>query len=440
MGTPQPGIEIGFKNSEDLIKMTKSISLPTIIHFGCGQLGIGAVLPFLISRYGNSHIIIAVQRRSEDWGKIPNNIILPIRTKAGDSMSFRTVVCDDSADCLEHIESCLINNRRLLLLVSDIQKCHDLMVHIYGLTKTDPIVSCSLGSGQNDLIQFLCTFPHWKKVFLFENSEANDWKEKIKPIPGKEYFHILVDRICWHLEFEGSEYKKKLVYCHCEDPNKVSFLWPQNANIPELDKKVESPYGERILYDNWNAKGFSTDDDEIKWQHLRKRALINAPHAIAALFCYRLLAIRKMDPDKQYLAPLQEMLRAEHPEWDIAIDHYLRLRAIEVAYKRQGLDAKDIDIERLHADYCDAYQIASTARERFFATNDRLERLMSRKNLAKELEKFDEHILKPINFYDQKHKELTDKWRYGRPNDIDIICLRDFLTESFLEATRWLAK
>lgn len=419
-------------DSKQSNELNSETSLPVVMHFGCGKLGVGAVLPFLINRYGRSHIIIAVQRRSKSWSKVPNNIIFPMRTKAGDCMPFRTVVVDNNPTTLERIKLSLKSERRLLLLVPDIQYCYDLMTAISKLSQNNLIISCSLGEGQPDLVQLLSIFLNWEKALIFENNASDEW-ENIPSIKGKAYHHILVDRICWHLEFLGFG---KAVLCHCEAGDKVPVSWPKDAGIPLDD--VRPVDGVKIVSD-WKIK-IIENDDEKNWHHHRKRALINAPHAIAALLCYRLLASRKMEPDKQYLAPLQEMLRTKHPEWEMAMDHYLRLRAVEVAFDRQRTLGQNVNIEQLHADYLDAYQIATKARERFFATNDRLDRLMSQRNLAKELEKFDEHILKPIKFYEQTCKDLMDKWIYGRPNHVDIDCLRDFLTETFLEATRWLTK
>ncbi len=221
--------------------------------------------------------------------------------------------------------------------------------------------------------------------------------------------------------------------CHCETPENVRFSWPEGAEIPDGTDKT-GVAGERIISKGWTGESFKVT--ELDWHRERKRALINALHAVAALLCYRLLAIREMGAEKQYLAPLQQMLRTEYPEWREGMDHYLRLRAIEVAWKRQSPEVSDV--EKLHADYLEAYRMAKEAQQRFFATNDRLDRVMSPSNLSKELEKFEEHILKPIAFYDQEKKSLTKKWIYGRPNHADIADLRDFLTETFLKATQWL--
>lgn len=421
-----------------------SIMRPSIVHFGCGHLGVGAVLPFLIDRFGFSHRIIAVQRRSDKWSQIPNNIILPLRTKNGDCMPFRTLVVDfdnSTSRIYRNISKSLETESRLLLIVPDFQSCHDLMVTIKN-SSNNLLISCSLGSGQPDLIQLLNVFRDWDKTFIFENTASTEWKDTFKK---EMYHHILVDRICWNLEFAGVG-KSPSVLCHCEantdkdGNNNVSFLWPSDAGIPVDVDRSRPQLGENINYRGWEANSFENNDNEIEWHHLRKRALINAPHALASLFCYRLLASRKMEPSKQYLAPIQEMLRVAHPEWQVAMDHYLRLRAIEVAFKHQICSENEIDMEMLHVDYHGAYRKATNALRRFFETNDRLDRLMSPSNLSKELEKFDEHILKPIKFYEEKSGILIENWIYGRPNDADIVCLRDFLTETFLEATRLLAK
>ncbi|MGH9425755.1 MAG: hypothetical protein ACRD2L_05540, partial [Terriglobia bacterium] len=351
------------------------------------------------------------------------------QTTARDFMPFRTAVIDGSEGVSKVAESDFFKNeKRLLVLVPYLGACHDLMNALSNRGISKPVISCSLGSGQPELIQLLRVFPHWEKALVFENSAASEWSEF-----DAKWHHVLVDRICWHLEEFSAREGRSFVLCHCETPENVRFSWPEVAEIPDGTTETGVP-GERVISEGWKEQSFKVE--ELNWHRERKRALINAPHAVAAFLCYRLLAIREMDAEKQYLAPLQQMLLSEHPEWREGMDHYLRLRAIEVARNRQRPEVSDV--EKLHADYLEAYRMAKEAQERFFATNDRLDRLMSPSNLSKELEKFEEHILKPIAFYEQEGTSLTKKWIYGRPNHVDIADLRKFLTETFLKATQWL--
>jgi hypothetical protein len=186
-----------------------------------------------------------------------------------------------------------------------------------------------------------------------------------------------------------------------------------------------------------DAEGQVVHDSKSYWFHLRQRALVNAPHAITTLLCYRLLAARKMLAKNQLVAPIQEMIEAEHAEWNRAMDHYLRLRAIEVAWQKPGYDPEE-EPEKLHVEYLDAYMIARETKRRFFKTHDQLDRLMRSENLRKELSKFSEHILGPLEFYEEHRAKLIQTWRWGRPREADIHGLRYFLTETFLEYDDWL--
>jgi hypothetical protein len=74
-----------------------------------------------------------------------------------------------------------------------------------------------------------------------------------------------------------------------------------------------------------DVEGLVFRDSESYWLHFRQRALVNAPYAITALLCYRLLATREMFAKNRFLAPIQEIIEAEYAEWNQAVDHYLRL-------------------------------------------------------------------------------------------------------------------
>jgi hypothetical protein len=407
--------------------------LATVVHFGCGRLGVGAVLPFLVHHYGSKARIVVVQRWSDRWRCVPDGIVVPFSTTAGDFMPFRTIVFDGS-------EHQTVNRgpeqdegeRRLLVLVPEIGMSLDLLRRLSKASQKKLIISCSLSSGQAELIQLLRIFPDWEKALVFENNASNEWK-----IHPARWHHIIVDRICWQLE-QFSD-RNKFIRAHCEGSSNVSFWVPDAAMIPSpvVGAKRWTIAGEHIEADDWKYERF--EPKEAEWYKLRKRALINAPHAISAHLCYRLLADRQMDGDKQYLAPLQQMLRSEHPEWEKAMDHYLRLRALQVAWEcpryTKGTDRREF----LHAHYATAYGMAKCARTRFFATNDRLDRVMDSTQLAKEFDKWDEHIRNPIAFYETNRGAIRESWVYGRPNHIDMVHLRDFLTESFSKATRLLA-
>jgi nucleoside phosphorylase len=414
-------------------------ALPSIVHFGCGKLAVGAVIPFLIQRYGTTHQLIVVQRceskrHAQSWAKVRNNGILPLLTTAGDFMPFRTVIFDGSeASSREVCLSLSKPERRLLLLLPDINMSRGFLENISTAQNKELLISCSLGGAQEMLIQLLRICPKWEKALVFENTAAkDDWSTLPKP-----WYHVIVDRICWQMEFfpDGQE----RVRVHCEAPEHVSFSWPADAQIPAPAHKIadaEKVHAEHLEAETWKWETFPKE--EIEWYRLRKRALVNAPHAITAYLCYQLLADRKMGSDNQYLAPIQEMLRTENPAWEKAMDDYLRLRAFEVAWKCPRAHAGDRR-ESLHAYYEVAYATARAARRRFFATTDRLDRIMSQGHLRKEFDKWREHIREPLSFYNDTRAELRENWVYGCPNDHDILCLRDLFEKAFAETAQGLA-
>jgi hypothetical protein len=395
--------------------------LPTIAHFGCGRLGTAAVLPFLIHKYGSTHRIVAIQRRSKSWDHIPIGNMIIIRTNVGDFMPFHTLQLDGAVDTLS-------SEKRQLIFVPAISQCKPLL-HALKVGSPELIVTCSLSGGQGELVHLLKASDSWDKALIFENTPAAEWKEYTEGASKKAY-PVIVDRICWDVEPYNIN---NGILSHCEHHKYVRFDWPASANIPATPAPDGNRHGAHVFLSDQHLRSFP--DDDLTWQHFRKRALINAPHSIAALLCYRLLAVRGMSAVNQYLAPLQVMLQQERPQWYEAMDHYFRLRAVEVAWRRYKGNT-----EALHNEFRRAYGKAKEAEQRFFESNDRLDRLMVRDNFGRELSRLREHIFEPLAFYGRECKFVRQQWIYGRPNDIDVKLLRDFLDDSFVEAEGWLAK
>jgi hypothetical protein len=327
---------------------------------------------------------------------------------------------------------------RLLVLTPSIAVSQGLLEQLHNSSGRELLISCSLGAGQDELIQVLRSFAGWSQAFVFENTAAKQWGTN--QFNGK-WHQLLVDRICWNLEPFLQEEGRRTVVCHCEDPEMASVSWPAAAQIDP--RKPDDPFvscveGESVSA-RWEEQQFEPSKEYIDWHHLRKRALVNGPHAITALLCYRLLAVRGMEPSQQFLAPIQHMIRTQKPQWEAAMSTYLRLRAIEVAWEHPAYQGNR-SREFLHSVFRLCHQTAISATERFLATNDRLDRLMHPSRLGKEMSKFEEHILTPVQFYKQNRSAIISEWLYGRPNEYDILCLRDFLTESFIEATKWLTQ
>ncbi|THD83212.1 MAG: hypothetical protein E7812_00835 [Phenylobacterium sp.] len=331
----------------------------------------------------------------------------------------------------------LRREKRLLALVPGIWTCTNLLDHI-AKGESEVIVSCSLGGGQDELIQLLRVSESWHKVLVFENSPAQGWEASGF---SERYFPVVADRICWHIDEFNPAKMRSAVISHCEAAKYARFSWQRSAGIPGDSSQggahQSAVCGEIIKSEGWLTEAFP--DLEFEAYRKKKRALVNAPHSIIALLCCRLLASRDMGGKEQYLAPLQQMLRKEHPEWSTALDYYFRLRAFEVAWEHcEGSQSTDRN-ERFHSEFLRAYSTASNAQDRFFATNDRLDRIISSNRIEKELSKFREHILQPLDFFNKARATLENVWVYGRPNMVELSALRGFLMETFLEATNWLA-
>lgn len=254
-----------------------------IVHFGCGNLGIGAVLPFLIRHYGKQNKLVAYQRLpSKNWDDVHNGMVITLQTSSGDFMPFRVVRMNESSDessdlFIANLIKAINNEQRILVLGSDLQADGELLLRlIQEAQNRKSIISCSLSGGQNSLIRLLrISKDYWQVALVFENNTEN-WHPD-NGIEKNEWHHVIVDRICSRVMPYDPDNKTPFIECISEDPANVQFLWSEeNPILSKLNPEpiIKGAMGETVVPE-WEEIQF--DADQIDNQVLRKRALTNAP-------------------------------------------------------------------------------------------------------------------------------------------------------------------
>ena len=406
-----------------------------VCHFGCGLLATGVAIPLLLYSYGTKHKFFLFQRRSSNWNKIVTGSFVTIKNSAGDSVRCHAVSFSDNMRP-EDIQTTIRNDwhtHTIFLFIFPDEHFEEYSLvslnTIHELSSTDLIVSCSLGNAQNRVLKVLCKFTSWSKFLLFENSLSHEYETFVsdKFIKSKCY-HILVDRICWHIRVTNN--KSITVFCCCE---KLPVDCTIHSKAISVSEGVSFGSGVTInsvfRFTEVDYSGFSIALRE-------KRALVNSSHSLVSLLCCRLLFVRGMEFNNQYLAPLHYMLQTEYPEWEVALNLYLKLRAFEVALLRQ--DPSNVDIEYLHAYFDFSLKRAKKAVDRFFQTNDLLSRLIRPDNFIVERVKFKEHLHMPIAYYNKQKKLINECWLFDRPNFSDLDFLNDFFETTFEESIEYL--
>jgi hypothetical protein len=391
-----------------------------VVHIGCGQLGVGAVVPFLHTAFGESGRLFLVQRLGEKWNMFEEGGSCYLENDGGFFESYRVHVLRGPNHMRELRLELESGCGRFLLLVPNLSY---LTYILDAIGTPETVISCSLGSGQGELVAPLRAAVNWGRLLAFENT-MGDFNSIGKPVQ-----HVLVDRICWGFRppSEGVSHLSKRAHC---EPDFSTFWVPADCGLSLKDtRRRAASYG----FGSSFFVGQYTSLQELTLLKLRKRALINATHAILGMLCFRALSKRNMDPNRQYLAATQALLEKYFPEWDHALDVYCKMRAAEVASEEypRGED------EQWQAKFFDNVAETRKAKERFLGTADLLERVVNAKMIRKELKKLKEHVLDPMALYEKNRGKLFARWRLGRPSDTEIAVLRDFLIETFASAIDW---
>jgi hypothetical protein len=393
------------------------VATRAIVHVGCGRLSVGAVIPFLHAAFEGS-VVFLVQRQSDEWKAFVSEDggSCYLENEGGFFGSYRVHVLRGPGDVPKQLtESSLL----LVPNLSYLTKILDV------IARRDTIVSCSLGAGQEELVAPLRATVMWERLLAFENTLGKF------PHLGQPVQHVIVDRICWGFGPPSTKLSSiamiKKALC---EPAFASFWVPADCGISLIDTRVranEYGFGAQTLINEY------VSEKHLELLKRRKRALVNATHAILGMLCLRALAERRMDPNRQYLAATQALLEKYFPEWDQALAVYCKMRSAEIALE----ELPDADAEVWQAKFFENVAETRRAKERFLGTADRLERVMDARELRKELGKLKEHVLAPISCYESSREKLLMIWRLGRPSDADIMVLRDFLMETFTSAIEW---
>jgi hypothetical protein len=396
--------------------------VPVVVHVGCGKLGIGAVIPFLHAAYPDASIVL-VQRRGKHWVDVKEGSTCYLENDSGFYRPYRANVVLSAADLntlsLSHDPA---YGDRLVLIDETLSFLGDLLKKI-----GDPPVtmSCSLGDGQTDLARALqAAKTHWTQLYAFENSvnraAFGSLSERVR--------HVVVDRICWDSGVSTDPTRAPGTHrASCEKEFASYWVPAESAIDPATVTRRGADFG---LEGAWLRVMQYHGRDELERIVRRKRALVNATHAILTMLCFDVLQRRKMKAREQYLATVDALLSRELPEARSAMDVYIRVRAAEVASK----ECKKLGSEEWHACFGECVAMARRAMHRFLDTPDRLDRVFKGGKLDRDFLKKTEHINAPLDWFCRWRDKLLPGWRLGRPNEEDVLRLRQFLETAFESA------
>ena len=422
------------------------------IHFGAGQLGIGAVLPIFAK---DLNLVVVQQVRDSggtgiDWDDIAQQRTVLFRNSSGVKMSdtersrppyrkwFRCLRKRWLDDKIKAHKLNFNPSQPLLLVV-------DHFTQVAPLLKLATRLSCSLGGGQYALGELLTDYhPANTKVHIlaFENKlegklkvfSENTNKKKLKDCVDWPVYPAITDRICsdrqrWESErsilVQNEEYLKVIV------PNIAADCF--DSDLVGDKKPVCLVPAEDLPFHAW-----------------KKRSLVNSLHQLLALFCFRALSKRHIPTGGQYLPLVMAWFAKEYPHLHHSIELYERLRALELTWPMVQVDSFGSNDPQAKL-YTEAakrfyhvkepqqlYDIlrkeAEEAVERFQRASDELKRLINPENLRKELKKFDEHVLIPTRFARLNESKIKEYPLFNKPNIADLRALEDVLSESFLVA------
>jgi len=284
------------------------------------------------------------------------------------------------------------------------------------------VVTCSLGDGQPMLASALRATPRsWSQLFAFENTLAREFTGLSGQVD-----QVVVDRICWGSGHRlGAPNNER--YAKCESGFSAFWIPTGKGILKEVILENLTDSGFDLSWLVINEYGSPAELEKIRH---RKRALVNASHALLAILCFEVLRIRGMNAKEQYLATVEALLAKDLPEAKRGLDLYIRLRAAEVAWLETG----SVGGDAWQATFATCYGIAQKAIERFLGTSDRLDRVFSSDRLAKDLGRRKEHISGPLDWFESHRDSLRQVWRLGRPSEAEVWHLRSFLDSAFNSA------
>jgi hypothetical protein len=389
-------------------------------------LGIGAVVPFLHATCGDAGVTL-IQRYGEWAEDLKEGDSLAYENDAGFRRIYRVHLMQSAEGFERFYKAAIAEHVRdhLVILVGD-----SVAEVLHVVNDPETMVTCSLGENQGALFEPLrASRGLWSRLLLFEN--LVNWPAFAGLAQFGAVSQVVVDRICWDIstktKAERGGVLTRRVSC---EKSFASFWVPEGLAMSQPSRGKESGFAQgECLVDEYRTK------DQLGEILKRKRALVNAIHAVLGMLCFYALAKRDMRANEQYLATAEALLKREQPEACQALDVYMRLRAAEIAW-----DECDCQVaEAWQAKFATYYETAKRSMERFLATADRLGRVFGgvavradgRRIFSKDFAKLSEHVDRPLDSFSRIKDRLWAGWRLGRPSEEDVYSLKAPLMKAF---------
>ncbi len=399
------------------------------IHVGVGKLAVGAVIPFIRLQLPNRQLLL-VQSESERWNGIAKRSICRLQNDANFKETFDIWRPVDKSDLKKRINKRRADDQDIsgIIIITEDDTYVAELVKILNSSLTS--VSCSVGSGQKRVALALSSKnAKWSRIYAFENRLDPCWDE-VSFL--QRIHHVVVDRICSDLMPMDDAQGKSVPVMNCICEKKfASFLWPdQCKEFSDRDDRKRETYG-------FNSDNSFRAVKNIGFYAKKKRALVNGPHMLFAIFCSKILKENNFELENQYFGPLYALLKEKYSEWNGALDTYIRMRSIEMALD-PSVQIDPAELGQYFVAFLENYQEAKLAIERFVNTTDTIKRLIGGVDITAKGEKFSEHVTEPFEYYKDNRIKIERLFGFEAPDWAEVFFLEDFLDKIWNEILGWI--
>jgi hypothetical protein len=404
---------------------------PLHLHFGIGDLGIGAVMPVLSEKL---HLVFVQVMRSGagtfDWKSVIKNEKIDVRRQIEPQGAQKYQKTDNC------VLPCIVHHGKKPLDANVIRKARksscvifvDRMAVVAPLLKSAGSISCALKGGQADLAEVLLNNDGrpTRPVLAFENTLNSDLINVCgHRVNGWKLYPVITDRICGK-RVSDKKYGRVMVPCE-------RFLRMVTADVAQV-RKV---FGQRFVTKTGRGSDAKpvrlVKEPSLEFHHKRKRWLVNSLHEVLALFSGSTLVKSGIPLDDQFLPQSIEWSINHDKTLHYAVSLFVRMQAMRLAIESEQHEAAVIEFystttQQLLYDTFVAEAGATFERMTEFA--DRIGRLFDVTQLKKELSKFDEHVDRAMTYVRDNEARFRSPSILGRPDVDELWQLREVLEKS----------
>lgn len=403
------------------------------LHFGIGDLGIGAVLPVLST---DMRVVFVQILRSEGfaWRRAVKNGTIYLARQIQPEGSYPHQRSDQSIlPCQVHEADSSLDEgvlstgdkKPLVVMVKDIAAVAPLMPQATS-------ISCALRGGQADLAELLLNNDRdvatERPVLAFENTPDDDLQEIChNRVRSWKLFPVITDRICGHREVADPRFGRVVVPCE-------RYL----RMITAKDERVRRVFRGELLTEEGRGSDQKAvrlvDATSLSFHRSRKRWLVNSLHEVIGLFSASMLRQNGLPLEDQYLPQTIEWSMSRDVTLQYAVSLFIRLQALRLVFESEGRDVAIAEFygttSKQHL-YDTFVGEAHSTLDRMRRFSDLIGRLINAKELKKELAKYKEHVRQSMEYVRNNRARFRAAGILGGPDVEEISELRELLERAF---------